>query len=129
MENKDNEIQELQNKKEELNKLLLKIEVVLIAVSLINMLIIYYFAAYIMEEFNIKALPILMMVVSLVVLIVACLFALLIEQKAGYYKCEKCGHKYIPNYGKMLMSVHCGRTRYMSCPHCKQKSWQKKVLK
>lgn len=56
-------------------------------------------------------------------------FALLIEQKAGYYKCSKCEHTYVPeNYLKFSMAPHIGRTRYMKCPKCGEKSWQKKVL-
>ena len=46
-----------------------------------------------------------------------------------YYKCEKCGHKYIPTYNSMLWSMHMGRIRYIQCPNCHKKSWNKKVLK
>ena len=64
------------------------------------------------------------------VFIVGISFALLIEQIAGYYKCSKCGHTYVPeNYLKFSMAPHIGRTRYMKCPKCGEKSWQKKVLK
>lgn len=57
------------------------------------------------------------------------LIALKIEQLAGYYHCEKCDTKYIPKYSKMMMAPHKGRTRKMTCPCCKEKSWQKKVIK
>lgn len=56
-------------------------------------------------------------------------FAVKIEQIAGYYECKKCGHKYVPTYKAVNLSMHMGRTRYMKCPKCNQKSWQKKVLK
>ena len=56
-------------------------------------------------------------------------FALKIEQKAGYYKCSKCEHTYVPEkYSKVFLAPHLGKTRYMECPECKEKSWQKKVL-
>ena len=55
--------------------------------------------------------------------------SLWIEQVAGYYRCEKCGHCYVPTYKAMLMAQHMGRTRKMRCPQCRQKSWQKKVIK
>ena len=64
-------------------------------------------------------------------LIIACIgyaFALKIEQISGYYKCKKCGHTYVPTYKEVTMAPHMGRTRYLKCPHCNQKSWQKKVL-
>ena len=51
-----------------------------------------------------------------------------IEQVAGYYQCKECGHRYVPSYKAINMAPHMGRTRYMRCPHCDQKSWQKKVI-
>ncbi len=60
--------------------------------------------------------------------IAAMLFALRIEQVAGYYKCDKCGHTYVPTYRSVNLAMHVGRTRYMKCPHCGKRSWQKKVI-
>ena len=54
--------------------------------------------------------------------------AIKLEQVAGYYECAKCGHKYVPDLKSMYRSMHMGRTRYMKCPECQQKSWQKKVI-
>ena len=54
---------------------------------------------------------------------------LIIEQKAGYYECGECHHKYVPEYKNMLWAPHMGRTRYMKCPKCGMKSWQKKVIR
>ncbi|MBE6885229.1 MAG: DNA-binding protein, partial [Ruminococcaceae bacterium] len=31
-------------------------------------------------------------------------------------------------YRAVAMAPHMGRTRYMRCPQCEKKSWQKKVL-
>ena len=55
-------------------------------------------------------------------------FAVRIEQIAGYYKCGLCGHRYVPTYKAVNLSMHLGRTRYMTCPKCQKKSWHKKVL-
>lgn len=55
-------------------------------------------------------------------------FAIRIEQTAGYYECDKCGYRYAPSYKNVLMSIHINRTRYMRCPKCNEKSWQKKVI-
>ena len=52
-----------------------------------------------------------------------------IEQVAGYYECEHCHHKYVPTYLNLNKAMHMGRTRYMKCPECGKKSWQKKVIK
>lgn len=55
-------------------------------------------------------------------------FAVKIEQVAGYYECKACGHRYVPTYKAVNLAMHMGRTRYMRCPECGKKSWQKKVL-
>ena len=57
-----------------------------------------------------------------------CFYALRLEQTAGYYRCNLCGHTYVPTYKAIQMAPHMGRTRRMRCPQCNQKSWQKKVL-
>ena len=60
--------------------------------------------------------------------IVGIIAAMKIEQVAGYYECGKCGHRYVPSGKAITFSAHMGRTRYMRCPKCSQKSWQKKVV-
>ena len=73
-------------------------------------------------------LRIVLIVFGLVQFAVGIHFCLLIEKDAGFYKCKHCGNKYIPSYNQILWSMHCGRTRYMKCPKCEKKSWNKKVL-
>lgn len=60
--------------------------------------------------------------------IIGFVFAMKIEQVAGYYECKECGHKYVPTFKAVNLSPHMGRTRYMRCPECNKKSWQKKVI-
>lgn len=60
--------------------------------------------------------------------IICMAFALRVEQTAGYYACQKCGHRYVPTFKAVNLAPHMGRTRYMKCPVCGEKSWQKKVL-
>ena len=55
-------------------------------------------------------------------------YSIRIEQVAGYYECKECKHRYVPTYKTMNSSPHMGRTRYMKCPKCGKKSWQKKVI-
>ena len=83
------------------------------------------FAAYApMEEW----LRIVLIIIGFIPILVLTPFMLRIEQTAGYYKCEKCGHAYVPKYKSVFLSMHKGRTRYMKCPKCNEKSWQKKVI-
>ena len=66
--------------------------------------------------------------VGFVQFIICMLFALRIEQVAGYYECRACGHRYVPSYKSVNLAMHMGRTRYMKCPACGRKSWQRKVI-
>ena len=70
----------------------------------------------------------LMVGVGIIQFIIYGVFAVRIEQVAGYYECGKCGHKYVPSYGSASKAMHIGRTRYMKCPNCGKSSWQKKVM-
>ncbi|MCH5321791.1 MAG: DNA-binding protein, partial [Eubacterium sp.] len=60
--------------------------------------------------------------------IIAMFFALKIEQTAGYYECNNCHYKYVPTYKSVFFAMHINRTRYMKCPKCKKRSWNKKVI-
>ena len=66
-------------------------------------------------------------IISMVSFIIICLGLTKMEQVVGYYQCGKCHHKYIPSYKAVLWSMHLGRTRYMTCPKCHKKTWQKKT--
>lgn len=61
--------------------------------------------------------------------IAGCYFTLKIEQVAGYYECKLCKHRYVPTFKAVNLAMHMGRTRYMRCPECNRKSWQKKVIR
>ena len=73
-------------------------------------------------------LRITLIVLGFVLFLAGCFYALQIEQVAGYYICKECGHRYVPTYKAVAMAPHMGRTRYMRCPQCEKKSWQKKVI-
>jgi DNA-directed RNA polymerase subunit RPC12/RpoP len=66
--------------------------------------------------------------ICLIPLLIATPFMIRIEQTAGYYECAECSHRYVPRYGSVFLATHMGRTRYMRCPACGKKSWQKKVI-
>lgn len=65
---------------------------------------------------------------GLIPAIIGFCFAIRIEQIAGYYACKICKHRYVPTYKAIIFAPHMGRTRYMECPHCGKRSWQKKVI-
>ena len=73
-------------------------------------------------------LRIVLIVFAFVMIFTVAFIAVGIEQKAGYYECQHCHHRYVPIYWKTNLAMHIGRTRYMKCPECGKRSWQKKVL-
>ena len=119
---------EMVRQKEQADKRLLKIEFVMGIISVLFLFAMLAVGIVFMK----KEMPLwtffVPVCIGFVQFIIAMLFALRIEQIAGYYKCAKCGHTYIPTYRSVNLAMHFGRTRYMKCPECGKKSWQKKVI-
>ena len=111
--------------KEEADKKLLSLEIVIGVLSVIIILFFSIVAKYFEMD---ESLRIILVIVGFVIGITGLLFATKIEQTAGYYECKKCGHRYVPKFLSILFPMHINRTRYMKCPHCQKKSWQKKVV-
>ena len=121
----ENNLIELAKEKERSDRHLLKLEWVLGILSVIVLLVPIIIAAYLpMEDWQ----RVLLTFSGFIPCFVGVFFALKIEQVAGYYECRHCAHKYVPTYRQMNLSMHMGRTRYMRCPKCNKKSWQKKVI-
>ena len=123
--NLENNLLEIIKEKEKADKHLLAMELVIGFVSIGIMLGLCIFAAYApMEEW----IRIVLIIIGFIPVLILIPFMIKIEQTAGYYECQKCGNRYIPKYSSVFMSMHAGRTRYMKCPKCNEKSWQKKVI-
>ena len=116
---------EMKKQKEEADKRLLSAEIVIGVTGTISLVLLIMIAALINME---TWLRILLIILGFVIFFVLCLFAVSIEQKTGYYECKNCHNKFVPNYKETLFAMHMGRTRYMKCPKCNEKSWQKKVI-
>lgn len=116
---------EIAKQKEDADKLLLKLEIVLGKLSCLFWFAMIFIAAFVQMQDWIRAL---LIIVGFIFFMVGVLFAIKIEQVAGYYECAKCDNKYIPTYKSVFWSPHVGRTRYMKCPRCNGRSWQKKVI-
>ena len=125
-EKTEKKLRETVKQKEQADKLLLSLETVLSIISLLFLAAMLYIA-FVFLQTKIW-FSIFMISVGILQFAVAMLFALRIEQMAGYYECQKCRHRYVPKYFSVTMSMHIGRTRYMKCPKCKKASWQKKVI-
>jgi len=74
-------------------------------------------------------LAVVLIVSGCVIVVAAALIGLGIEVKTGYYECAECGHIYKPSsLLKTAFAMHMNTTRYMKCPKCGKRCWQKKVL-
>ena len=117
---------EMVKEKERADRRLLTLEWVIGALALIVLFVPILIAEMISMD---TWLRVLIIAGGIIVFLIAMFFALRIEQVAGYYKCAKCNHTYVPKYNSVFMAMHMGRTRYMKCPKCGKRSWQKKVVK
>ena len=116
---------EMTKAKEDADKRLLTMEWVIGGLSLFILLASTVLAAYLPID---EWIRIVIIVVGGVVCLVGFLFAMRLEQVAGYYECKNCGHRYVPTYKDAILAMHMGRTRYLKCPECGKRTWNKKVI-
>lgn len=113
-------------KKEEMqNKKLMMYENVIGFGSTISFLIQVLVAVFFVKN---TTAQIILFILAFAFLIIGVSFALKIEAETGYYECQKCHNKYVPKYSSVYFAMHLGTTRYMKCPKCGKRSWQKKVM-
>lgn len=107
------------------NKELLRLEALIGFISCATFLAMTIIIAYTEMQDFIK----IILFVILFVFITTIAFVLLkMEQIVGFYECQECHYKYVPTYKAVFLALHFGRTRYLTCPKCHKKSWQKKDL-
>ena len=120
---------EIYRQKEERDNKLLKLEVAIGTIFLTYFMFILLTISFLAEKNMItENIYLLIIIPSLIYLIIIGSLLLKIEQVAGYYKCNKCQYKYVPSYLNVILAPHIGRTRYMKCPKCNKRTWNKKVL-
>ena len=110
---------------QESDKRLLALEILIGILSMVILLGFTFIASFLQME---AWLRICLIVAGFAICMVGIVYALKIEQTAGYYECAKCRHRYVPTFTSVLWAMHYGRTRYMKCPACHKHSWNKKVL-
>ena len=116
---------EMRRQVEEKNRQLLRTEYLISFPAVIAGLFMCFVAAYVELPVWVRAT---LIAVAVVMILTVAFIAVGIEQKAGYYECQKCHDRHIPSYWQTNLAMHIGRTRYMKCPECGKWSWQKKVF-
>ena len=116
---------EMVKQKEESDKRLLNIEIVLMAISITFFIAIIAIVSFVDMPLWAK---IVIGIGGFIQLLASTLICFRIEQKAGYYECQECHHRYVPTFLQSSIALHRGRTKYMKCPKCGKKGWNKKVI-
>lgn len=123
--NLENNLLEMIKQKQQSDKRLLLSEIYIGLFSTIIFLSLAFVASFVEMQ---TWLRILLIVIGITNFIIGVAYAIKIEQVAGYYECGKCHHTFIPEYKDVFFAIHAGRTRYLKCPKCNQRSWNKKVI-
>ena len=124
-EDAESNIIKLKKAQEQTNKFLLKLEIVIGVLSII-LFVGFNLIVGLLDMPN--YLRVLLLIIGFLLFVPCIHLLMVIEKDAGYYECQHCHNKHIPTMKQIYAARHMGRTRYMSCPECKKKSWQKKVI-
>lgn len=116
---------EMRESKEKNDRFLLRLEVLIGVTSSLTMFALIMLSALVPMPFWLRIISIWAAIAQFVPSI---LILLRIEQIAGYYKCGKCGHSWVPTYRQTVLTLNMNRSRYLKCPHCGQRNFHKKVL-
>ena len=115
---------ELKRLNEEGNRKLLMLEIFIIIISSISFCLLIIGAELVQDTF----VKYIMIIGGIIVLAISIIISFKIEREAGYYECKNCHHKYVPSFKQTFFAMHIGWTKYLKCPKCDKKSWNKKVL-
>jgi len=73
-------------------------------------------------------IKIVLMIIALSVFGVGLYVAMWGDRKIGYFKCRNCNELFTPTFMQYNMGMHLLSTRYLKCPHCKTRTWCRKVM-
>lgn len=116
---------EMAQMEEKQNKKLMMYEWVIGTISSVTFIILIFMLLYTVEN---NFAQIILFIIAFAILIIGVSFALKIETETGYYECCKCHNKYVPKYRQVYFAMHYGTTRYLKCPKCNKRSWNRKVM-
>lgn len=79
-------------------------------------------AGFVIEEVWIK---ILVCVMSVLLMVSNIALILLVAVNTEVYECCHCGEKFVPTMREYLMGANTMKKRYLRCPYCHKKGWNK----
>ena len=120
----ENMVNMIREKEENKQKILLTIIGIISTITFVTLLLVVCFYT------DVIALPIkiVLMLIALSVFGVGLYVAMWGDRKIGYFKCRNCNELFTPTFMQYTMGMHIASTRYLKCPHCKTRTWCKKVM-
>ena len=121
----ENMVNMIREKEENKQKILLTTMIgVISTITFVTLLLVVCFYT------DVITLPIKMvlMVIAISVFGVGLYVAMWGDRKIGYFKCRNCNELFTPTFMQYSMGMHLLSTRYLKCPHCKTRTWCKKVM-
>ena len=121
----ENMVNMIREKEENKQKILLTTMIgVISTITFVTLLLVVCFYT------DVITLPIkiVLMMIALSVFCVGLYVAMWGDRKIGYFKCRNCNELFTPTFMQYNMGMHLLSTRYLKCPHCKTRTWCKKVM-
>lgn len=75
-----------------------------------------------------EPIRLIVVLIATVVFIITCCICVKFEVEAGYYECQKCHHRFKATYKDVMLACHAGTIRYLKCPECNKRGWDRKVM-
>ena len=121
----ENMVNMIREKEENRQKILLTTMIgVISTITFVTLLLVVCFYT----DVIILPIKIVLMVIAISVFGVGLYVAMWGDRKIGYFKCRNCNELFTPTFMQYNMGMHLLSTRYLKCPHCKTRTWCKKVM-
>ena len=121
----ENMVNMIREKEENKQKILLTTMIgVISTITFVTLLLVVCFYT----DVIILPIKIVLMMIAISVFGAGLYVAMWGDRKIGYFKCRNCNELFTPTFMQYNMGMHLLSTRYLKCPHCKTRTWCKKVM-
>ena len=121
----ENMVNMIREKEENKQKILLTTMIgVISTITFVTLLLVVCFYT----DVIILPIKIVLMMIAISVFGVGLYVAMWGDRKIGYFKCRNCNELFTPTFMQYTMGMHIAGTRYLKCPHCKTRTWCRKVM-
>lgn len=121
----ENMVNMIREKEENKQKILLTTMIgVISTITFVTLLLVVCFYT----DVIILPIKIVLMMIAISMFGVGLYVAMWGDRKIGYFKCRNCNELFTPTFMQYNMGMHLLSTRYLKCPHCKTRTWCRKVM-